>query len=75
MSRGAPGVCWWSPRTFTGPTRSARGLLAWLVQELGSAQVLLVGTYRTDMAADEPLPALLVELDRLAFSERIELAR
>lgn len=52
---------------------AARALLAWLVQELGQVPVLLLATYRTDTDPGDPLPELLVELDRVDRCERLEL--
>ena len=53
---------------------AARALFAWLVQELRAVPVLMLATHRTDLDPGDPLPDLLVELDRADGYEHIELA-
>jgi DNA-binding CsgD family transcriptional regulator/tetratricopeptide (TPR) repeat protein len=49
-------------------------MLAWFAGELRDARVAIVGTYRSDLPLEHPLPALLAELDRSVLVERLGLA-
>ncbi len=56
--------------------RSTRELFVYLARNLRSAQIVLVGTYRSDdLHRRHPLRSLLVELERSGAVERIDLAR
>jgi DNA-binding CsgD family transcriptional regulator len=55
---------------------STRDLLRFVVRALGSARVLVIGTYRTDeIHRTHPLRPFLAELDRVRSVRRIELPR
>ncbi|MGH8823846.1 MAG: helix-turn-helix transcriptional regulator [Jiangellaceae bacterium] len=55
---------------------STRDLLRFVVRALGSARVLVIGTYRTDeLHRSHPLRPFLAELDRVRTVRRIDLPR
>ena len=54
--------------------RSTLDLLTWLARSLAGTRVLLVATYRSDeMRRSHPLRAVLAELGRLPYVDRVEL--
>ena len=56
--------------------RATRQLLGFAVRALGSARVLVVGTYRSDeLSRDHPLRRLLAELERVRTVHRIDVPR
>ncbi len=56
--------------------RATRQLLGFAVRALGSARVLVVGTYRSDeLSRDHPLRQLLAELERVRTVHRIDVPR
>ncbi|WP_162606113.1 ATP-binding protein, partial [Jiangella aurantiaca] len=56
--------------------RATRQLLGFAVRALGSARVLVVGTYRSDeLSRDHPLRLLLAELERVRTVHRIDVPR
>ncbi|MBB5785910.1 helix-turn-helix transcriptional regulator [Jiangella mangrovi] len=56
--------------------RSTRQLLGFAVRALGTARVLIVGTYRSDeVSRDHPLRILLAELERVRTVHRIDVPR
>ncbi|WP_162605653.1 helix-turn-helix transcriptional regulator [Jiangella ureilytica] len=56
--------------------RSTRQLLGFAVRALGTARVLIVGTYRSDeVTRDHPLRILLAELERVRTVHRIDVPR
>lgn len=56
--------------------RSTRQLLGFAVRALGSARVLIVGTFRSDeVSRDHPLRTQLAELERIRTVHRIDVPR
>ncbi len=56
--------------------RATRQLLGFAVRALGSARLLVVGTYRSDeLSRDHPLRRLLAELERVRTVHRIDVPR
>ena len=64
-----------SSRTCTGPGRSSRDLLAFLIRNQRALDnVLIVVTYRSDeLHRTHPLRPLIAELDRIEWVERLDL--